>query len=171
MRRQVEGFERRHVGAHPPGRQADQTPLAKDVDAEPVLRAHLMGKVQRPVLEEGLLLDWTEDLEHEFFHMLRGQDFARRVLQFALEPQLGWLAHLQMQIVRMGLDGGFEVLVQLGLFTKRLLCVQRLFGTHTPVNSNPGSQTRWIALGGPTCILHPSTVSRTRYEIRGTHHT
>jgi hypothetical protein len=53
-----------------------------------------------------------------------------------VQAQLGRLAHLQVQVVRLGLDRGFEVLVQLGLFLKHLMRVEWLLRTHTPVNSN-----------------------------------
>ena len=133
--RQVQGLERWDVGTDPAGDQADHAALAEDVDAEAVLPAHLVGEVHRPVGDKELFLGRTHDLVDQFLHPLGGEGLGVGVLELAVEPQFGRLAHLQVDVVGLRFDRGLEKLVQLGFFDLRLLRVKWLFRTHTLTDS------------------------------------
>ena len=134
-RRQVQALERRHVGADPPAHEADHAPLAEHVDAKAVLPADLMGEVQRPIALKNSFWAGRHDLEDQLLHPLGGQDLAGGVLQLPEDPQLGRLADLQVNVVGLRLDGGPEVLVQLRLFVRHLMRIERMFQAHTPADS------------------------------------
>ena len=157
---QVQALERRYMGADTPGHQADQPTLAKDIDPEPVFLPDLVSEIQGPVFQEEVLLGGAHDLEHQFFHAFRRERLARGILQLALQTQLGGLPDLQMEVIGLGLDRHFEVLVQLRLVVQRLVGIQRLIWCHNPANSQNERTGPCVPVGVPQADDEPTFVRK-----------
>ncbi len=128
--RQVQALERGHMGTDASGDEADQSALAKDVDAEAVFLADLVGEVEGSVLREKLALGGAHDLEDEFFDPIGGEGLPGRVLEDALETQLRRLADLQVDVIGECLDRDSKELVDLRFVIEWVVGIQRLVRCH-----------------------------------------